>query len=65
MKKPKKTIAVKTLESQLEFIDCSIENLRVQADNINSQIKALLDVKANLKMNIAAHMQEKPDDLPF
>ena len=64
MKKPKKTVAVKTLESQLEYVDASIENLRAQVQNINSQIFALVDVRENIKLNINVHM-EKDHDLPF
>ena len=64
MKKPKKTVAVKTLESQLEYVDASIENLRAQVQNINSQICALNDVRENIKLNINVHM-EKDHDLPF
>ena len=64
MKKPKKTVAVKTLESQLEYVDASIENLRTQVQNINSQICALNDVRENIKLNINVHM-EKDHDLPF
>ena len=64
MKKPKKTVAVKTLESQLEYDDASIENLRAQVQNINSQICALNDVRENIKLNINVHM-EKDHDLPF
>lgn len=54
----KKSIAVKTLESQLEYIEASIDNLRNQVMNLNCQIAALMDVRDNLQMNIECHMQE-------
>ena len=54
----KKTIAVRTLESQLEYIEATIDDLKMRGHNLRVQIEALMVVKENLLMNIEAHMQE-------
>lgn len=52
----KKTVAVKILESQLEYIENSIAELRARQQSLQAQIQALQDVRDNIRLNIEAHM---------
>lgn len=52
----KKTVAVRTLETQLEYIENSIAELRVRQQSLQAQIQALQDVRDNIRMNIEAHI---------
>jgi cell division protein FtsB len=65
MKKPKKTIAVKTLESQLAYVNESIDIIHAQIQTHHAQVDTLRAMRENIERNIEALMQEKPDDLPF
>ena len=61
----KKPVAVKALETQLEFTEKFIDELRTVIATNQAQIETLITVRESIQRNIDTHMQEKKDDLPF